>query len=181
MRLNGQVENLLSMSRLESGLIKVKPDWVDINELLYDVVNRLKENANGRVVSVALTEDLPLFRVDYGLIQQVVHNLVQNAILYIPQYCIVTVSAECIKDCLMLVVEDNGLGFPSDEVDKVFEKFYRISGSETGGTGLGLSIVKGYVEAHNGSVKLENIEGGGARFTVLIPAETSYLNRLKND
>ena len=181
MRLNGQVENLLNMSRLESGLIKVKPDWVDISELLHDVVNRLKENANGRVVSVVASEDLPLFRIDYGLIQQVVNNLVQNAILYIPKYCLVTVSAECLGDCLVLVVEDNGQGFPGDETDKVFEKFYRLNGSDTGGTGLGLSIVKGYVEAHHGYVTLENLEGGGARFTIVIPAETSYLNRLKND
>jgi two-component system sensor histidine kinase KdpD len=78
-------------------------------------------------------------------------------------------------------VEDSGNGFPENEIDKVFDKFYRLKNSNTGGTGLGLSIVKGFVEAQNGTIKLENLEEGGARFTIEIPAETSYLNNLKNE
>ena len=87
----------------------------------------------------------------------------------------------CKENNLILMVEDNGKGFPPDELDKVFDKFYRLKNSRTGGTGLGLSIVKGFVEAHNGQIMLENIEGGGAKFTIAIPCETTYLNNIKNE
>jgi two-component system sensor histidine kinase KdpD len=75
----------------------------------------------------------------------------------------------------MLVIDDDdsGNGFPPDEIEKVFNKFYRLKDSKTGGTGLGLSIVKGFVEAHNGIVYLENLPEGGARFRIEIPAEIS--------
>ena len=74
-----------------------------------------------------------------------------------------------------------GNGFPENEINNVFEKFYRLKYSDTGGTGLGLSIVKGFVEAHNGTIQLENMPEGGAKFTIIIPAETSYLSGLKNE
>ena len=81
---------------------------------------------------------------------------------------------------LSLILEDRGPGFPQDELEKVFDKFYRLKNSKTGGTGLGLSIVKGFVEAHNGTIVLENVPHG-ARFSIEIPAETSYINNLKNE
>ena len=180
-RLDRQVENLLNMSRLESGFIKPKKDWCDINELIHDVVNRLKENYDNHPINVQIKENLPLFKLDYGLVEQVLNNLILNAILYIPKYCIVTILAFCKDEKLILIIEDNGNGFPDDEIDKVFDKFYRLKKSNTGGTGLGLSIVKGFVEVHNGTIKLENISEGGARFTIEIPAETSYINNLKNE
>ena len=89
--------------------------------------------------------------------------------------------AICHADVLQLIIEDNGKGFPKEEIGSVFDKFYRLKNSRTGGTGLGLSIVKGFTEAMGGRVKLENISTGGARFTVNIPAETSYLKNLKNE
>jgi len=82
---------------------------------------------------------------------------------------------------LNLVVEDNGNGFPEDEKENVFEKFYRLKNSKTGGTGLGLSIVKGFVEAHNGTIILENNKTGGAKFTIVIPAEALATNNLRNE
>jgi len=81
---------------------------------------------------------------------------------------------------LVLLIEDQGAGFPPEELEKVFDKFYRLTNTRTGGTGLGLSIVKGFVEAHNGTIVLENVPHG-ARFTIEIPAETSYINNLKNE
>ncbi|HET6992437.1 MAG TPA: ATP-binding protein, partial [Bacteroidia bacterium] len=180
-RLNRQVENLLNMSRLESGFIQPKKDWCDINELVYDVVNRQKENLQGHVVSILIKENLPLFKLDHGLLEQVLENLILNAALYIPKYAVITVRANCVNDKLVLHVEDTGNGFPDNEIDKVFDKFYRLKNSNTGGTGLGLSIVKGFVEAQNGIINLENMEEGGARFTIEIPAETTYINNLKNE
>jgi two-component system sensor histidine kinase KdpD len=180
-RLNGQVENLLNMSRLESGFIKPKKDWCDINELIYTVVNRLKDNLEHRAINIQIKSNLPLFKLDFGLMEQVLYNLIHNASLYIPKYCIITIRATNADDKLILIVEDNGYGFPNDEIEKAFEKFYRLKNTNTGGSGLGLSIAKGFVEAHNGTISLENIPEGGARFTIEIPSETSYLNNIKNE
>jgi two-component system sensor histidine kinase KdpD len=181
LRLNGQVENLLNMSRLESGFIQPKKDWCDVNELIYDVVNRLKENLGTKIIQVSIKENLPLFKLDVGLMEQVLHNLIYNATLYIAENGEIKITADSKNDNLILVIEDNGTGFPADEIDKVFEKFYRLKNAKPGGTGLGLSIVKGFVEAHNGTIQLENKASGGAKFTITIPTEISFLNNLKND
>jgi two-component system sensor histidine kinase KdpD len=87
----------------------------------------------------------------------------------------------CHADVLQLIVEDEGQGFPADEIDYVFDKFYRLKNTLSGGTGLGLSIVKGFTEAQGGSVRLENRSTGGARFTMEIAGETSYLKNLNNE
>jgi two-component system sensor histidine kinase KdpD len=176
LRLDRQVGNLLNMSRLESGVIKPKNDWCDITELIYDVLNQLKDTLDNKPVHVAVKENLPLFKLDYGLVSQIIHNLVHNAAVNIPKYAVITVKASCVYNKLVIVVEDTGFGFPEEEIGRVFEKFYRLKNSKTGGTGLGLSIVKGFVESMDGSIKLENMPDGGAVFTVEIPAELSYMN-----
>ena len=175
LQLNRQVGNLLNMSRLESGVIQPKYDWFDAGELVYDVLNQLKDNLKDKPVHVAIKDNLPLFRLDYGLVFQVLHNLVHNAITYLPKYAVITVRAMCKEDKLVLIVEDTGNGFPEGEMEKVFEKFYRLKNSGTGGTGLGLSIVKGFVEAMKGKIHLANMPDGGAIFTVEIPSELSYM------
>lgn len=174
-QLNRQVSNLLNMSRLESGFIQPKKDWFDIGELIHDVVGQLSDEAQGKPIHVAIAPRLPLFKLDYGLLAQVVHNLIHNALVYIPKYAVVTVKANCRDTRLVLVVEDSGQGFPENEIERVFDKFYRLKNSATGGTGLGLSIVKGFVEAMDGRIRLENMPDGGARFTIDIPSELSYV------
>jgi two-component system sensor histidine kinase KdpD len=148
---------------------------------VYAVINRLEPEFKNHSYTVMIKENLPLFKLDYGIMEQVLYNLVYNAILYTPKYCVITLKADCIHDKLRLVVADNGEGFPEDEKPLVFDKFYRLKNTKTGGTGLGLSIVKGFVEAHGGTIKLENEAGGGARFTIEIPTEISYINQLKNE
>lgn len=176
LQLNRQVSNLLSMSRLESGFIQPRNDWFDAGELVYDVVGQLKDEAKGKPVHVSLKENLPLFRLDYGLVSQVLYNVLHNALIYIPRYAVVSVRVTCRENRLVLIIEDTGYGFPEEEIDKVFEKFYRLKNSAPGGTGLGLSIVKGFVEAMKGSMRLENMKEGGAVFTIEIPSELSYVN-----
>jgi two-component system, OmpR family, sensor histidine kinase KdpD len=200
LRLNQQVENLLSMSRLESGFIQPKKDWCDINEMVYDVINRLGQQLKNHTLQITIEETLPLYKLDYGLMEQVLYNLLSNASIYTPAYTNIFISAknnaskvyqlntsteqhsEVKKEYnfLVLTIEDRGPGFPKEELEKVFDKFYRLPHSKTGGTGLGLSIVKGFVEAHNGTIVLENVPHG-SRFTIEIPAETSYINNLKNE
>jgi two-component system sensor histidine kinase KdpD len=162
------------MSRLESGVIQPKKDWCDVNELVCDVIQRLNAELKNHTVKIDINEDLPLFKMDYGLMEQVLYNLVNNATQYTPPQSRILISADCRDEMLVLAIEDNGNGFADEETVKVFEKFYRVKNSPPGGTGLGLSIVKGFVEAHNGSVDLIKGLSGGARFLVKIPAEKIF-------
>lgn len=179
LRLNRQVENLLNMSRLESGFIEPKKDWCDVQELANDVVNSLDEHLRNFVLQIDIDESMPLFKLDYGLIEQVLYNLVYNATQYTPQGSRIRISAESVNDDLIMVVEDNGNGFPEEEIDKVFDKFYRLKNTKAGGTGLGLSIVKGFVEAHKGTIDLKNNIFGGATFVIKIPAEKMLLKTVE--
>lgn len=181
LRLNQQVENLLNMSRLESGFIQPKKDWCDVNELIYSAIKRIEDHPESHTIEVEVRETLPLFKLDIGLMEQVLYNLVYNAVIYTPAKSVISIKADCVDNKCIISVEDNGKGFPNEEREKVFEKFYRLKYSKTGGTGLGLSIAKGFVEAHNGTIKLESSKTGGALFIITIPTETSYINNLKND
>jgi two-component system sensor histidine kinase KdpD len=135
-------------------------------------------------VELCVREGLPLVRVDYGLMEQVLYNLVYNAVLYTPKGSMIRIGADFPVDDpdgrLMIVVEDDGPGFPVEEIDRVFEKFYRLNHTGIRGSGLGLSIVKGFVEAHDGTVTLTNRseEGaaGGARFEISMTTDKFYLN-----
>jgi two-component system sensor histidine kinase KdpD len=146
------------------------------------VINQLKDTLNNKPVEVSIKDNMPLFKLDYGLLEQVLHNLIYNAALYIPKYAVITVRATVNKDHkLIIIVEDTGEGFPEDEIEHVFDKFYRLKNTRTGGTGLGLSIVKGFLEAMNGNISLENGEEYGAIFTIEIPAEIAHLKDIENE
>ncbi len=180
-RLNREVENLLNMSRLETGIIKLNVDWCDLNELVYTVINRLDDELSKHLIAVDIPENFPLFKLDSGLMEHVLFNLVYNATKYTPPGTCIKVIVKTIHEICIIVVEDNGPGFPADEISLAFDKFFRLKNSKAGGTGLGLSIVKGFVEAHKGTVRLENSTNGGARFILKIPAEISYIKNLKNE
>lgn len=179
-RLNQQVENILNMSRLESGMLKPKSDWTDMNELINSVMQKLF-SANGHHLIFQECDNLPLFRLDSGLTEHILYNLLQNAILHTPANTNIVIDVTDQSENCVITVSDNGKGFPEKEMAFVFNKFYRLPDTKTGGSGLGLSIVKGFAEAQNGTIKLENNEQGGAKFTIEIPAQTSYLNNLKNE
>jgi two-component system sensor histidine kinase KdpD len=181
LRLSNQVENLLNMSRLESEYMQPKMDWCDINELIYNVLDQLKDDISQRKITINIEENIPFVKLDFGLMEQVIKNLIVNANNYTDKECFITVSAKYILDHLILEIEDNGQGFPEKEIDLVFDKFYRLKNSKTGGTGLGLSIVKGFVEVHHGKIKLENKKEGGAKFTISIPSEINRLEDYANE
>lgn len=179
-RLHRQVENLLSMSRLESGMLTLNKDWCDMHELMHTVAKQVKDPCCHSIV-IKENESLPLFRLDIGLIQQAVYNIVQNALLYTPDGSVITLSANAESEGCVITITDNGPGFPEDAIGTLFDKFYRLPDTKAGGTGLGLSITKGFVEAHGGTITARNMENGGAGFTLFIPAEANYLNKLKNE
>ncbi|MGC3943778.1 MAG: ATP-binding protein [Chryseolinea sp.] len=173
-RLNQQVENLLNTSRLESGTFQIKKDWVDINDLIYKSLQHLDHNLSKYKVEVEIPELLPLFNLDFGLMEQVLYNLIINVTQHTPEDTVISIRAECVSDRLVLTIADNGSGFPNEEIGRIFEKFYRLKGSKTGGTGLGLSIVKGFVEAHSGTIILRNLPVRGSEFRIEIVTEKSY-------
>jgi two-component system, OmpR family, sensor histidine kinase KdpD len=171
LRLNRQVENLLNSSRLGSGIILPKKDWCDIQELVSATLRQLEEPLTGHQVITGIKEGLPLVKLDYGWMEQVLSNLIYNACLYTPEGSHIRIQADCPDENLEIIVEDDGKGIPEEEMGKVFDKFYRPRHSRKGGSGLGLSIVKGFVEAHEGTVDLQNVPSGGARFIIRLPAE----------
>ncbi len=181
LRLSNQVENLLNMSRLESEYLMPKMDWCDINELVYNVLDQLKDELQNRKINVQIQENFPLVQLDFGLMEQVIKNLIVNANNYTHKECIINITALYENHHLILVIEDNGDGFPENEMNLVFDKFYRLKNSKTGGTGLGLSIVKGFIEVHKGKIELENKIEGGAKFTISIPCEINELENYANE
>lgn len=181
LRLNNQVENLLNMSRLESGVIVPKLDWVDITEIVYETIRNLKIKSFTQNIIVNSPENLPLFKLDYGLMEQVFHNLLNNAILYTPLKSNIIINITHKINSLHIEILDEGNGFPEDEKAFVFEKFYRLKNSKPGGSGLGLSIVKGFLEAQNGNITLKNRKEGGSKFEIIIETETSTFNNLENE
>lgn len=180
-RLNRQVENLLNMSRLETGTLKTKLDWCDLNELIYAVVEKIAVVKNEHTIDFVPDEKLPLFKLDTGLIEEIIQNLVLNAIQYTTKKSVIKIAATHQSENCIISISDTGNGFPESQIEFVFDKFYRLPNTKTGGSGLGLSIVKGFVEAHNGSISLKNNANSGACFTITIPAEATYLNYLKNE
>lgn len=179
-RLNRQVENLLNMSRLETGILKLKLDWCDVNELIFSVIRKFPDRQQKRIVYTP-NEKLPLFKLDAGIMENVLHNILHNAVQYTPQHSEINIQAYLATDNLCIAIADEGGGFHETEIEKVFDKFYRLPNTRTGGTGLGLSIVRGFVQAHQGNIFLENRKDGGAMFTIKIPAETSFMGNLKNE
>ena len=192
MKLNYQVENLLNMSRLESGYIQPKLDWCDVKEIIYNVCNRLTEELNQHKLVISVEENLPLFKLDYGLMEQILYNLIYNDAQYTPKGAKIQIEVkyevdadydlhmDVIKKCVIIIADD-GYGFPDAEIDKAFDKFYRLQNSKTGGTGLGLSIVKGFVEAQNGTITLSNAEEGGAVFGMIFAVDCLPTNTVKNE
>lgn len=178
-RLNYQVENLLNMSRLESGSVQLNKDWTDINELIFLCISKL--DSESHVIEFQPDDNQPLFKIDAGLMEQIICGILQNALKYTPKGTRIFIHTEEQNENLLLEISDEGKGFPEDKLEKVFEKFYRLPNSGTGGTGLGLSIVKGFTEIQGGKISLENRQNAGACFRLQIPAETSYLNNLKNE
>ena len=181
LRLNQQVENLLNISRLESGHIKPKNDWCDLPELIYDVVKRVEEINANRKIHVNVNQDLPLCRLDKGMLDQVIYNLLNNAANHTSVDSRIDIYATCHVDLLSIVIEDEGQGFKSTDFHRVFDKFSRSANSKSNGSGLGLSIVKGFTEALGGNVELEKSNSSGSRFVITIPVRTSFIKVIEDE
>ncbi|HQT91232.1 MAG TPA: ATP-binding protein, partial [Candidatus Kryptobacter bacterium] len=168
-RLNRLVANLLDMTRLESGMIQPRLDWCDLRDVIGHAVKSLERELGGHKVAVNFAETVPLMKLDFGLIEQALTNLIHNAGLHTPAGTEITINSSLEeKDCV-ISISDNGPGLPDGDIDRIFEKFYRASNGRTGGTGLGLTIAKGFIEAHHGTISARNNPQGGAEFIVKLP------------
>jgi two-component system sensor histidine kinase KdpD len=168
-RLNRLVGNLLNMTRLESGHVKPKLDWCDVADLIQSTLKEIERDMGRHSVALSLTAGLPLVRMDFILMQQVLTNLLLNVVAHTAPETPVAIDARIDSGSLLLTVSDKGPGLPPETLPLVFDKFYRAPSAPAGGTGLGLAIVKGFVEAQGGQVQAENNPGGGACFIIRLP------------
>lgn len=175
--LNRLVSNLLDMSRIENGALKPEKELYPVDELIRDVVERLQSLLQGRVVHTHLAADVPPVEFDYLQMDQVLTNLIENAVRYTPAGSPIDVSVERQGAQVVISVADRGPGIPTADLEHVFDKFYRVLPKQRDakyptGSGLGLAVCKGLVEAHGGRIWAKQREGGGAVFSVALPVGT---------
>jgi two-component system sensor histidine kinase KdpD len=170
-RLNRIVGNLLDLSRIQGGTLIPARDWHDPGLVLRSAVERLRPAVAGHQLVVDIPADLPPVLLDPVEIDQVVANLVENAIKYTPAAATIRVAADIADDELRVVVEDTGGGLRHDAFSRLFEPFYRAAQADRArGSGLGLAIARGLILAHGGRIWAENRPEGGARFSFTLPA-----------
>ncbi len=168
-RLNRLVENLLDMSRLESGMLRLRREWCDPADLVAVTAKRVRPLLAQHDFLVDVAAGLPLVELDFVLVEQALVNLLHNAAVYTPPGTRVRLHAYREGEQLVLAVADRGPGLNASGLERIFDKFFRGQGVAAGGTGLGLSIARGIVEAHGGTLTAENRSGGGARFLMRLP------------
>ncbi len=171
-RLNRFVGNLLDMTRLEAGAIELKPDLADIAEIVGAALQRAGNVLAHHRIEVEIAADLPMLRLDAILFEQVLFNLLDNAAKYAPAGSRIDIRARCDGDVVALEVADEGSGIPPGDLERIFDKFYRVQAQDRrrAGTGLGLAICRGFIEAQGGQIEAHNRrDRSGAVLTVRIP------------
>lgn len=178
-RLGRLIDNMLNISRIEAGIIRVNPIEVDFAKAARRIAELLQPQAKKKDIALSVQAGPLAYTAmaDEDMVQQVLLNLVSNAIKYTPEGGRVTINIENddTQNAVMVTVADTGLGIPPDDLNKIFDKFYRIDNYKrvAPGTGLGLNLVKHIVETvHRGHVSVASELGLGSRFTFTIPYET---------
>jgi two-component system sensor histidine kinase KdpD len=169
-RLNRLVGNLLDMSRVEAGALRLRLEPSDVQDVIGSALGQLDEPLRGRRVSVDVPDELPLVPMDFALMTRVLVNVLDNAVKYSPPGSPIDVGTKVVAGHLEIDVSDRGVGVPREDLDRVFDKFYRVQRpGRVSGSGLGLSICKGIVGAHDGFIAAENRPGGGTTITISLP------------
>lgn len=175
-RLTELVDHLLDMSLLEAGLLKLDKKPTSISKLIHEVVAEAKLRAPNHEIVNSQRQRLPRPEVDARRIRQVLDNLIDNAVKYSGEGTRIVVEARQTGQELLTSVADQGIGIPGDELERVFDRMYRLEQRptpEVGGVGLGLAICKGLVEAHGGRIWAESELGKGSTFYFSLPLETT--------
>lgn len=170
-RLTEIIDNLLDMSQIEAGALRVVPEPIQLRKLIREVVDEMRMRTESHYFVVDLPAEMPRVMADPRRIRQVLMNLIGNAIKYTKRGQI-TVACEVEDHHIVVSVSDQGEGIPPEYLDKVFERFFQIDGASTrrvGGSGLGLSISRGIIEAHRGKIWAESVLGQGSTFRFTLP------------
>ncbi|WP_174614017.1 two-component system histidine kinase PnpS [Virgibacillus ihumii] len=172
-RLQGLIEDLLRLSRLEKDGYKLVKNNVNLNTLIDEVIPIVNQAAEDKSITLSVdTADNIAFRAESEGVKQIIINLLMNAISYTPEHGEVALYAEETDDSIHIKVTDTGIGIPEDAIPRIFERFYRVDKARsrnTGGTGLGLSILKHIVEVHDGKISVESELNKGSTFQVYLP------------
>ena len=169
-RLNRLVGNLLDMTRLEAGAVKVRAEPCDIQDVIGSALEQLDSRKENHSIVVNVPPDLPFVPMDFVLISRVLVNVIDNAMKYSPAGSPIEIEAHPASGYMEIEVADRGVGIPNEDLSRIFDKFYRVQRPDNiTGTGLGLSISKGIIEAHGGFIAAENRSGGGTIMTIALP------------
>jgi two-component system sensor histidine kinase KdpD len=169
-RMSNLINNILDMARLDAGMIQLNKDWYPLEEIIGTVLTRFNKRINGRVVRVTLPPGIPMIYCDAVMIEQVLTNLLENALRYTPAGSPLDIAAEISPDWIEISLADRGPGIPAGFENRLFEKFYRLH-DETAqsGVGLGLPICRAIVSVHGGWIQAHNRPEGGAFFKFALP------------
>jgi two-component system sensor histidine kinase KdpD len=169
LRLNRLVGNLLDMTRLESGAMKVVCQPHDVQDFVGATLAQMPVRLKGRTINRIIPDGLPPVAIDFALTMQALINLVDNAVKYTPTDQPIDIEAVLDGQMVVISVKDRGPGLPESALEQIFTKFFRVNAGVVSGTGLGLSIARGIVEAQNGRIWAQNRPGGGAVFSIALP------------
>lgn len=170
LRMSELMSKILDMARLSAGKIVLQREWNALEEIVGGTLTRLDAELSERPVAIRLPENLPLMWVDAVLLQQVLMNLIENAVKYTPAGSPIDISAECLPASLRIAVADRGPGIAEELKGRLFEKFQRLAPeSSQSGVGLGLALCRAIVAAHGGEIGVDNRPGGGAVFFLTLP------------
>jgi len=172
MRLNILVENILDISRIESGYLSLNLQLYEISDLMGTVLNEMEKEPHKQSIHLMLEENLPLVKMDLSWFKQALVNILHNAIIYTPAITEITIrSHKNAENQVVIEISDNGPGIPAESLKNLFDKFYRVPGTKSGGTGLGLTITKAIVEAHHGKIIARNRVEGGLSILIYLDVE----------
>ncbi len=177
-RLSELIGNLLDMSRIEAGTLRVEPEPTDLQPIIQETATEFQMMTHDHQISVQLPRHLPLVQADARRARQVVRNLVENAVKYSPDGGLITISAESRAEAVQVNVADQGIGIEPQQLEHIFDRFYQVDNASTrkvGGSGLGLSICRAIIEAHDGLIWVVSQPGSGSTFHFTLPLATSHL------
>ncbi len=173
-RMSNLINNILDMARLDAGVVELNRQWHPLEEIIGTVLTRLHKHLADRPVRVTLPEGIPMVFADAVMIEQVLINLLENAIRYTPQGSELEITADISDHAVEIAVADRGPGIPQGREEHLFEKFYQARHEAAqSGVGLGLAICRAIIEAHGGRINAQNRLDGGAVFTFVLPIELS--------
>lgn len=177
-RLNHLIENLLDITRIDADDINLHSEWCDVSDLVSVVMARLRRELSDHIVHVEIPSDFPRVEMDFVLMEQALVNILQNAVQHASQETPIKIAvskqqysgkAKDVIAEMRLVIADGGPGLPSDALEQIFDKFYRVPGMDSEGAGIGLAVTKGIIDAHHGTIIADNRKQGGLKFVITLP------------